>query len=110
MQTRHERVEIPATELRENGSEILNRVAYGDEEIVLTRRGKPLAAIVSLAALEALRQLEDAEDIAAAAAAREDVRKHGAIPWEDVKGELHIVQRAQRVKATGTVTSRRRGQ
>ncbi|MHB8154261.1 MAG: type II toxin-antitoxin system Phd/YefM family antitoxin [Bacillati bacterium] len=39
---------VAARELREHGSEIVNRVAYGDEEIVLTRRGKPIAAIVSL--------------------------------------------------------------
>jgi prevent-host-death family protein len=79
---------VPATELREHGSEILNRVAYGDEEVVLTRRGKPIAAIVSLASLETLHRLEDAEDVAEAEAARADVRKRGAIPWKDVKAEL----------------------
>ncbi|HVS46092.1 MAG TPA: type II toxin-antitoxin system Phd/YefM family antitoxin [Verrucomicrobiae bacterium] len=78
----------PATELREHGSEIVNRVAYGGEEVVLTRRGKPIAAIVSLASLELLHKLEDAHDIAEAAAARNDARKHGTIAWEDVKAEL----------------------
>jgi len=79
---------VPATELRDRGSEVVNRVAYGDEEIILTRRGKPIAALISLAALEALHRLEDAEDVADAAAAREDARKNGTIPWEDVKAEL----------------------
>lgn len=79
---------IPTTELREHSAEIVNRVAYGDEELVLTRRGKPIAALVSLAALEALHRLEDARDVAEAAKAREDVRKHGSIPWADVKAEL----------------------
>ncbi len=79
---------IPTTELREHGSEIVNRVAYGNEEVVLTRRGKPIAALISLAALEELHRLEDAEDVAAAAEAREDIRKHGTVPWEDVKAEL----------------------
>jgi prevent-host-death family protein len=53
--------------LREHGGEIVNRVAYGGEELVLTRRGKPIAALVSLAALEALHRLEDARDVAEAA-------------------------------------------
>jgi prevent-host-death family protein len=81
---------VPTTELREHGSEIVNRVAYGNEEVVLTRRGKPIAAIVSLEALEALHRLEDAEDVAAAAAAREDVRKHGTVSLEDVKARFGL--------------------
>ena len=79
---------VPATELREHGSEIVNRVAYGGEELVLTRRGKPIAALVSLAALEALHRLEDARDVAEAAEARDDARKNGTVRWEDVKAEL----------------------
>lgn len=81
---------IPTTKLREHGSEIVNRVAYGDEEIVLTRRGKPIAAIVSLEALEALHRFEDAEDVAAAAAGREDARKHGTVSLEDVKARYGL--------------------
>jgi prevent-host-death family protein len=37
-------------------SELLNRVAYGGERIVLTSRGKPKAAIVSLEDYEQLDQ------------------------------------------------------
>ncbi len=78
---------IPTTELREHSAEIVNRVAYGNEELVLTRRGKPVAALVSLAALEALHRLEDAADASEAARAREDVGKHGSFPWAQVKAE-----------------------
>jgi len=77
--------EVAATELRDHASEIVNRVAYGDEELVLTRRGKPVAALVSLAALEKLHRLEDEEDAAEAARARKDVRKRGTIPWDEVR-------------------------
>jgi len=77
--------EVAATELRDHASEIVNRVAYGDEELVLTRRGKPVAALVSLAALEKLRRIEDEEDAAEAERARKDVRKRGTIPWDEVR-------------------------
>jgi len=80
---------VPATELREHGSEIVNRVAFGNEEVVLTRRGKPIAALISLASLEALHRLEDAEDVAEASVARADVGANGTIPWEEIKAELH---------------------
>ena len=79
---------IPATDLRQNSSEMLNRVAYGDEELVLTRRGKPVAALVSLAALETLHRLEDAEDLAEAALARAEIERKGSIPWEDAKARF----------------------
>jgi prevent-host-death family protein len=81
---------VPATELREHGSDIINRVAFGDEQIVLTRRGRPVAAIISLASLDALRRLEDSHDVAEANLARKDVRKHGTVSWEDVKAELEL--------------------
>ncbi len=80
---------VPATELRDHGSDIVNRVAFGGEEVVLTRHGKPIAALISLAALETLHRLEDAQDVAEAALARDDVRKHGTVSWEDVKAASH---------------------
>jgi prevent-host-death family protein len=81
---------IPATELREHSSELMNRVAFGGEELVFTRHGKPVAALVSLEALEALHALEDQADLVDAAAALEDARIHGTVSWEDVKAELHL--------------------
>jgi len=38
--------EIPVTEARAQLSELINRVGYGKERIVLTRHGKPLVALV----------------------------------------------------------------
>ena len=39
-------VEIPVTEARVDFSELINRVGYGGERIVITRHGKPLVALV----------------------------------------------------------------
>ncbi len=97
---------IPTTELREHGSEIINRVAYGSEEVVLTRRGKPIAALISLEALDALHRLEDAEDVAAAAAPLEDVRLHGAIPFEEVKARFGLQSRLFAADTEGVGSSR----
>lgn len=46
----------------ENLAAILNRVAYGKERLVLTRRGRSLAAIVPIEDLELLEELEDERD------------------------------------------------
>jgi prevent-host-death family protein len=49
---RKTRPEIGVVELREGVREALNRVEFGDERIVVTRHGKPSAALVSIADLE----------------------------------------------------------
>ncbi len=41
-------VEMSTVEARENFSDLINKAAYGNQRIVLTRRGKPLVAVVSL--------------------------------------------------------------
>ena len=43
---------MSTVEARENFSEMINQAAYGNQRVVLTRRGKPLVAVVSLQVLE----------------------------------------------------------
>jgi prevent-host-death family protein len=45
--------------IKRDVSDLVNRVAYGGERIILTSRGKPKAALVSIDDLERLRQAED---------------------------------------------------
>ncbi|MEU6708488.1 type II toxin-antitoxin system Phd/YefM family antitoxin [Streptomyces wuyuanensis] len=53
--------EIPVTQARAELAELINRVVYGGERVVVTRHGKPLVALVSAADLQ---RLEDAEQAA----------------------------------------------
>ena len=41
-------MEISITEIRDNLADALNRVAYGGERVILQRRGKGVAALVSM--------------------------------------------------------------
>jgi prevent-host-death family protein len=45
-------LKMSTVEARENFSEMINQAAYGNQRVVLTRRGKPLVAVVSLQELE----------------------------------------------------------
>lgn len=47
-------IKMTTVEARENFAELINQAAYGQNRVVLTRRGKPLAAVVSIQDLEAL--------------------------------------------------------
>ncbi|GAA4563098.1 type II toxin-antitoxin system Phd/YefM family antitoxin [Planotetraspora kaengkrachanensis] len=51
--------EIPVTQARAVFAELVNRVAYGGERIVMTRHGKPIVALVPAADLERLQAQED---------------------------------------------------
>ncbi|MFF5342515.1 type II toxin-antitoxin system Phd/YefM family antitoxin [Streptomyces althioticus] len=50
--------EIPVTQARAELADLINRVVYGGERVVVTRHGKPLVALVSA---DDLRRLEEAE-------------------------------------------------
>jgi prevent-host-death family protein len=54
--------EIPVTQARDELADLVSRVAYGHERIILTRHSKPVACLVSP---EDLARLEEAEREAA---------------------------------------------
>ena len=71
---------ISTAEARKNFADIVNKVAYGKESIILTRRGHEVAALVSIDELELLRQIEDYIDI-------EDAKKALAEPGDNVSAK-----------------------
>ncbi|MBD3320675.1 MAG: type II toxin-antitoxin system prevent-host-death family antitoxin [Chitinivibrionales bacterium] len=54
---------ISTAEARKNFADIVNKVAYGHDPVILTRRGENIAALVSIEELELLQQIEDVIDI-----------------------------------------------
>lgn len=54
---------VTSKELRQKLAEILNRVAFGGDQYVVTRHGKPLVAIVAPYDLQACQALEDYGDV-----------------------------------------------
>jgi len=79
---------ITTADARQKFSNIINRVAFGNESFVLTRRGKPIAALVSMKELELLQEIEDKLDIEDAWKAKSEPGE--PIPWEELKMELEI--------------------
>jgi antitoxin Phd len=79
---------ITTAEARKRFSNVINRVAYSDESFVLTRRGEPIAAIVSMNELKMLREIEDRIDIEDAWKAKNEPGE--PIPWEEMKRELEL--------------------
>ncbi|NJP52233.1 type II toxin-antitoxin system Phd/YefM family antitoxin [Streptomyces sp. SBST2-5] len=58
--------EIPVTQARAELADLINRVVYGGERVVVTRHGKPLVALVSADDLRRLEELEQLQEPATA--------------------------------------------
>ncbi len=51
--------EAPAMTVRRNLGEILNEVQYRRDKVVITKGGKPVAALIDIALFEKIRRLDD---------------------------------------------------
>jgi prevent-host-death family protein len=57
-------VRVAIGQVKRDLSELINRVSYGGERIVLTSRGKPKAALVSFEDYQRLEQEQASQDLA----------------------------------------------
>ena len=71
---------ISTADARKNFADIVNKVAYGNEQIVLTRRGQGVAALISIDELELLQRIEDYIDI-------EDAKKALDEPGDNIQAQ-----------------------
>lgn len=75
-------------EAKEQFSEMINRVSHHKERIVLTRRGKEVAAIISLDDLKLLQESQDRQDLREATEALKEARSVGLTSLEELKDEV----------------------
>lgn len=81
---------VSVVQAREQFGDIVNRAALLSERVYVTRHGKLVAAVVSVADAELLEALEQRVDLAAVKAARADIARHGTIPLEKLARELGL--------------------
>lgn len=80
---------IGVKDLRKGLSDVLGRVAYGHERVVIKRSGKKFAAVVPMEDLEMLERLEDEMDVREAQK-RMAEEGHLARPLEEVVKEMGL--------------------
>jgi prevent-host-death family protein len=79
---------LTASQLREDLSSAINKVAFGGERIVLQRNNKDVAALVSMEDLSLLRELEDRLDLEEI---KQSLKEPGSnTRWDEIKQELGI--------------------
>jgi prevent-host-death family protein len=83
-------VHIGVTRLRSEIADILSRVQYRGERVILERNGKPAAALISIKELEFFERLEDRLDDLAADEAVREAEGQPLIDWEQMKADLGL--------------------
>lgn len=81
---------VSLVKARDHLSALVKRAASEKERVVLTVRGRELAALVPIEDLRLLEELEDRLDVYDARAALAEVRKEGTVPWEIIKRDLGL--------------------
>jgi prevent-host-death family protein len=80
--------ELPISEARDHLGDLVSKAEHAHERIVLTRRGKPVAAVISIEDLRALEAVEDEADLAAARGALASTAPR--IPHSEVLAEFGL--------------------
>lgn len=80
---------INTVDAKEEFSELVNRVAHSKERIILTRRGKDIAAIVPIEDLHVLQNAQHKDDLHDAVESLKQAREQGTIGLDDFIEELN---------------------
>lgn len=73
---------------KEQFADLITRVSHHKERVILTRRGKEIAAIIPLEDLQLLEESEDRHDLKEAIDALKEARNEGLITLEQLKEEV----------------------
>lgn len=80
---------IGVSDARDHLSDVVDRVRYAADRVVLTKRGRDVGAIISIDDLKLLELLEDQLDVRAARKALEESQGE-RIPYADVRNDLGL--------------------
>lgn len=76
---------INTLEAKEQFTDLINKVAHHGERIILTRRGKEIAAIIPVEDLQLLLETQDKHDLRDATEALKEARNLGTVTLEQIK-------------------------
>lgn len=79
---------ISTADARQNLAELINRVAYGKERVVLTRHGREIAALVPVEDLTLVEKIRLYLRRREVEEALRDVESRGGIPFDELLRDL----------------------
>lgn len=82
--------EIPTAEARRQLADLVNRVAYGKERVVLTRHGRAVAALVPMEDLSLLERVRARLRRRRVEQAVREAESGDVVSWESLRDELEL--------------------
>ncbi|MBX3708637.1 MAG: type II toxin-antitoxin system prevent-host-death family antitoxin [Gammaproteobacteria bacterium] len=79
---------VSTIDAKEEFSELVNRVSHHKERIILTRRGKDIAAIVPLEDFHRIQLSQNKDDLAEALEALQEARNQGTMTLSHLREEI----------------------
>jgi len=83
-------IKVEATAARNGFSDLLSKVQYGADRVLIERRGKDVAALIPVEDLRLLELIEDTIDVDAARKALADPKNKVRVPLDRVKKRLGL--------------------
>ncbi len=90
---------ISTSDARNQFGDLINRVAYGREHIVLTRRGKELVAIIPAEELRWMEEFENRRDLELIDQILADPDREPPVSLEELEAELAAERAAEQAAA-----------
>jgi prevent-host-death family protein len=81
---------VNSAEAKKQLGQILARTARTKRRVVVTSRGKDMAAVVPIEDVQLLEEIEDRLDLDEARAALASVKRDGAVTWKRIKRDLGL--------------------
>ncbi len=75
---------------KEQFTDLINRVVHSKERVILTRRGKEIAAIVPLEDLILLQETQDRHDLRDAINVLKEVRSVGTMTLDQLREDIGV--------------------
>lgn len=79
---------ISAADAKEELPELLNRVSHYKEHIIITRRGKEIAALIPIEDLQLIKESQNKNDLQEAVESLKQAREEGTITLQQLKNEI----------------------
>lgn len=83
-------ITINTLDAKEQFAELINQVSHNKERIILVRREKEIAVIVSIEDYQSLLAAQDKSDLKDAAEALKEAREKGSITIEELKDQIEV--------------------
>jgi len=81
---------LNTSDAKEQFADLISRVSHNKERVILTRRGKEIAAIIPLEDLKLLHESEDRQDIQEATQALKEARSEGMVTLDQLKEDIGL--------------------